>query len=61
MEFNSLSKENLLVIVDIMLEEINDSMAEHGIEINIDTAAKEKLDYLRKNYPEFTWGVQKTN
>lgn len=42
-EFNSLSKENLLVIVDIMLEEINDSMAEHGIEINIDTAAKEKL------------------
>ena len=42
-EFNSLAKENLLAIVDIMLEEINDSMAEHGIEINIDTAAKEKL------------------
>ena len=42
-EFNSLSKENLLSIVDIMLEDINDSMAEHDIEINIDTAAKEKL------------------
>ena len=42
-EFNSLSKENLLAIVDIMLEEINDSMAEHHIEINIDEAAKQKL------------------
>ena len=42
-EFNSLSKENLLAIVDIMLEEINDSMAEHNIEINIDDAAKQKL------------------
>ncbi len=42
-EFSSLSKENLLGIVDIMLEEINDSMANHDIEINIDQAAKEKL------------------
>lgn len=42
-EFNSLSKENLLSIVDIMLKEINQSMAEHGIEIDIDDAAKEQL------------------
>ena len=42
-EFNSLSKENLLAIVDVMLEEINESMAEHDIEIHIDQAAKEKL------------------
>lgn len=25
------------------------------------TEAKEKLKYLRETYPEFTWGVQKTN
>ena len=42
-EFNSLSKDNLLSIVDIMLEDINDSMTEHNIEIHIDHAAKEKL------------------
>lgn len=48
-EFNSLSKENLLGIVDIMLEEINESMADHKIEINIDQAAKEKLVDLGYN------------
>lgn len=42
-EFNSLSKENLLSIVDIMLEEINESMADHDIEIHVDEDAKEKL------------------
>lgn len=42
-EFNSLSKENLLDIVDIMLEEINKSMADHDIEIHIDQAAKARL------------------
>lgn len=48
-EFNSLSKENLLDIVDIMLEEINESMADHGIQIHIDSAAKEKLVDLGYN------------
>lgn len=48
-EFNSLSKENLLQIVDIMLGEINDSMAEHHIKINVDHAAKEKLVDLGYN------------
>ena len=42
-EFNSLTKENLLSIIDIMLAEINVSMAEHGIEIDVDENAKEKL------------------
>lgn len=42
-EFNSLSKDNLLKIVDIMLDEINDSMGAHNIEIHIDRDAKEKL------------------
>jgi len=48
-EFNSLTKENLLSIVDIMLEEINESMAEHDIEIHIDRDAKEKLVDLGYN------------
>ncbi|MDN6195671.1 MAG: AAA family ATPase [Atopostipes suicloacalis] len=42
-EFNSLSKENLLGIVDIMLGEINKSMAEHDIKIHVNQEAKEKL------------------
>ncbi|MDN6161987.1 MAG: AAA family ATPase [Atopostipes sp.] len=42
-EFNSLTKENLLGIVDIMLDEINESMAEHGIIIHVNREAKEKL------------------
>ena len=33
----------------------------YGDKVFNPTAAKEKLNYLRKNYPEFTWGVQKTN
>ena len=48
-EFNSLTKENLLSIVDIMLEEINESMANHDIEIHIDQEAKEKLVDLGYN------------
>ncbi len=35
--------------------------AKYGDKVFNPTAAKEKLNYLRKNYPEFTWGVQKTN
>lgn len=42
-EFNSLSKENLLDIVDIMLKEINDSMASHHITVDVDQEAREKL------------------
>lgn len=42
-EFNSLSKENLLEIIDIMLDEINDSMREHDLKIIVDQKAKEKL------------------
>lgn len=42
-EFNSLSKENLLDIVDIMLREINDSMASHHITVDVDQEAREKL------------------
>ncbi len=48
-EFNSLSKENLLEIVDIMLEEINDSVAEHDITIHVNQQAKEKLVDLGYN------------
>ena len=48
-EFNSLTKENLLSIVDIMLEEINESMANHDIEIHINQEAKEKLVDLGYN------------
>lgn len=33
----------------------------YGDKVFNPTAAKEKLSYLRNNYPEFTWGVQKTN
>ncbi|MDN6731571.1 MAG: ATP-dependent Clp protease ATP-binding subunit, partial [Atopostipes suicloacalis] len=48
-EFNSLSKKDLLGIVDIMLDEINESMAEHGIEIHINQEAEEKLVDLGYN------------
>jgi ATP-dependent Clp protease ATP-binding subunit ClpE len=48
-EFNALSKTNLLDIVDIMLEDINSSMADHDIEIHVDQDAKEKLVDLGYN------------
>ena len=48
-EFNSLNKENLLAIVDIMLAEINKSMADHDIRIHVDQEAKEKLVDLGYN------------
>lgn len=48
-EFNSLTKENLLEIVDIMLNEINESMSAHGITIHVDDEAKEKLVDLGYN------------
>ena len=48
-EFNSLSKENLLHIVDIMLKDINNSMSQHNITIQINQDAKEKLVDLGYN------------
>lgn len=42
-EFNSLSKENLLGIIDIMLDDINEAMDEHNVTLTVDQAAKEKL------------------
>ncbi len=48
-EFNSLSKENLLEIVDIMLKDINKSMAEHDITVQVNDEAKEKLVDLGYN------------
>jgi len=48
-EFNALSKENLLGIVEIMLDEINESMADHDIQIHVDQEAKEKLVDLGYN------------
>jgi hypothetical protein len=35
--------------------------AQYGNKVFNPTEAKEKLNYLRETYPEFTWGVQKTN
>lgn len=34
---------------------------QYGNKVFNPTEAKEKLNYLRETYPEFTWGVQKTN
>jgi ATP-dependent Clp protease ATP-binding subunit ClpE len=42
-EFNELSKENLLSIVDLMLEELQETIEENEIEITITNEAKEKL------------------
>lgn len=33
----------------------------YGNKVFNPTEAKEKLDYLRETYPEFTWGAKKTN
>ncbi|MRG86117.1 ATP-dependent Clp protease ATP-binding subunit [Salinibacillus xinjiangensis] len=42
-EFNSLEKDSLLQILDIMLNELKQQLSEQGIEINVNQAAKEKL------------------
>ncbi|MFO8069071.1 MAG: AAA family ATPase [Alkalibacterium sp.] len=42
-EFNSLTKENLLEIVDLMLDDVNDALSQHEITLNVDQQAKEKL------------------
>lgn len=42
-EFNSLTKENLIKIVDIMLVELHDMLTEEGITLEVPTEVKEKL------------------
>ena len=42
-EFHSLTKDNLLQIVDLMLEEVNDALSVHDITLHVDDKAKEKL------------------
>lgn len=42
-EFHSLSKENLLEIVDLMLEDVNEALSQHDITLDVDQKAKEKL------------------
>ena len=42
-EFSALSKENLLKIVDLMLDEVNAQIAQNDIHLNVTQAVKEKL------------------
>ena len=42
-EFNSLTKENLLEIVELMLDEVNGMLAGQNIQLTVDQNAKEKL------------------
>ncbi|WP_077296289.1 ATP-dependent Clp protease ATP-binding subunit [Virgibacillus pantothenticus] len=42
-EFNALTKENLMEIVDLMLHELQDTIEEHEISITITDEAKQKL------------------
>lgn len=42
-EFNPLSKEHLLEIVDLMLEDVNEALKQHDITVHVDQSAKEKL------------------
>ncbi|RYL89783.1 ATP-dependent Clp protease ATP-binding subunit [Sporolactobacillus sp. THM7-4] len=51
-KFNSLSKENLLEIVDLMLNDIKEAAKKQGIELTVTDAAKKKLAELGFN-PEF--------
>ncbi|MEG0288399.1 MAG: ATP-dependent Clp protease ATP-binding subunit [Carnobacterium sp.] len=45
-EFNSLKKEHLLVIVDLMLHDVNEMLKDQNISIEADQQAKEKLTEL---------------
>ena len=42
-EFHPLSKENLLDIIELMLEDVNEAIRQHDITLTIDQSAKEKL------------------
>lgn len=48
-EFDSLSKENLVKIVDIMIDEIKDALVERDLHVEITQAAKEQLVELGYN------------
>src|SRR5699024_9165425 len=41
--FNELSEDNLLLIIDLMLEELNEMVKENDIEMKVTDAAKKKL------------------
>ena len=45
-EFNSLEKEHILTIVDLMVNELQDTLKEQNIEFSITLEAKEKLAEL---------------
>jgi ATPases with chaperone activity, ATP-binding subunit len=51
-KFNSLTKEDLVSIVDLMLKDINEAAAQQGLTLNVTDAAKKKLAELGYN-PEF--------
>ncbi|HET7657353.1 MAG TPA: AAA family ATPase [Bacillales bacterium] len=42
-QFNSLKKEHLVRIVDLMLDEVHEAMGEQGLEVKVTQAAKQKL------------------
>ena len=42
-EFKALSKDNLLQIVDLMLEDVNNRLASNEIHLDVTTKVKEKL------------------
>lgn len=42
-EFHSLTKENLLDIIELMLSDVNDALKQHNISLQVDQEAKEKL------------------
>lgn len=42
-EFHSLTKENLLDIIELMLNDVNDALKQHNISLQVNQEAKEKL------------------
>ncbi|NLM65560.1 MAG: ATP-dependent Clp protease ATP-binding subunit, partial [Enterococcus sp.] len=48
-EFKELSKENLLAIVSLMIDEVNDQLSEQGISVTITQEVREKLVDLGYN------------
>ena len=42
-EFQALSKENLLQIVDLMLQDVRDRLSKNGIQLSVTDKVKEKL------------------
>jgi ATP-dependent Clp protease ATP-binding subunit ClpE len=45
-EFNSLDKDHILTIVDLMISELQDTLADQNVELTIEQPAKEKLAQL---------------